>query len=249
MKRRVMLVAIAVILCSLVVAGGTLAYFTATSRPVNQVSTGKISITLHEQYGEEGENLVPNPQKLISKNVWVENNQDSGAAYVRIQVTKGWYEGRHNDKFLETPLELPVDNIVLKLNPAQWFYHEDEDGNGWYYYRQPLAAGESSGRLFSGFTFMPLSQLTEDQITDAADLQNVTDNDYKGLHAHIDVRAEAVQAVAGAVEHEWQMTCDQNGNLLDPAEQPDGGEAPEEGGEPDDGENPEEGTDPAEPEV
>ena len=186
MKRKVMLVAVAVILCSLVIAGGTLAFTTISGRNTNRVSTGQIAITLSEVY-EKQEGLAPNPNKLIEKEVWVESGAQSGEAYVRIQAEKAWNntDGR----------ALSTDNIVLHIDKENGWYLA-----GYYYYRAPLAPGEKTALLMDGFYFMPLTEVGYEG--------TLTDNDYKGLEAGISVKAEAVQAANNAVEAVWGVVYD-----------------------------------------
>ncbi|MGI5893417.1 MAG: hypothetical protein ACOX6P_02385 [Candidatus Merdivicinus sp.] len=188
MKRKVMLVAVAVILCSLIAMGGTLAFETISGRNTNQVSTGKIAITLHEEY-EKQENLVPNPNKLIEKEVWVESDASAGDAYVRVQVKKEWISA---GAFPGEPLT--TDNIKLNVS-ENWQYLD-----GYYYYKEPLKAGSKTVPLMDGFYFMPLSDVDYEGA--------LTDNDYKGLTAKIDVQAFAVQAANSAMEYEWNVRYD-----------------------------------------
>lgn len=191
MKRKVMLVAVAVILCSLVIAGGTLAYTTFSGRNTNRVSTGQIAITLSEVY-EKQEGLAPNPDKLIEKKVWV-TNDGSGDAYVRVQVEKSWNntDGR----------ELTTGNIGLNINGTDWQYIETEQG-AYYYYKSPLKPGEETALLMDGFYFLPLNNV---EGYDGP----LTDNDYKGLEAQIEVKAEAVQVANDAVEAVWELSYDE----------------------------------------
>ena len=211
MKRKVMLVALAVILCSLVVVSGTLAYYTITGRNENQVSMGNIAIQLNDEYTPQY-NLVPNPNQnedaLISKKISV-TNEGKGDAFVMIKVKKEWSTAipSEDDKPLAT------DNIVLNIDETYWQKLTDsgnaQNGYECYYYRYPLKAGKTTQLLMDGFYFMPLSEVGYQG--------DLVDNDYKGLTAHIDVQAFAVQAASaeGALAHEWGVIYDEQAHEFD----------------------------------
>lgn len=196
MKRKVMLVAVAVILCSLVITGGTLAYFTASGRTTNQVTTGKIAMTLHDEY-EKQDNLVPSTTTHHEKKVYVELDNASGDAFVRVKVETYWLDAEGN------VLDLPAQNIAPDYLDG-WQYLD-----GYYYYTEPLKAGESTTALFESFRFLPLSE---------TDYQgDLTDNAYKGLTAHIDVKAEAIQAANDAISYDpaWHVIYDESAKKFD----------------------------------
>lgn len=189
MKRKVMLVAVAVILCSLVITGGTLAYFTSSGRTTNQVTTGKIVMTLHEKYDEpKNQNLAPSKTTPHDKDVWVEMDKTSGDAFVRVKVDTYWTKIGDKNR-----LDLYAGNIAPDFNTGDtgdWQYLD-----GYWYYKKPVGAGEVTESLFKTFHFLPLSATEYEG--------SLTDNDYKGLEAHIDVTAEAIQEANDAILYDW----------------------------------------------
>lgn len=160
-----------VLACLSIVASGTLAYFTASETAHNVITSGGVDIQLIEQSRNEDGSLVPwedvdgvMPGAEISKIVTVENTGASDA-WVRVSVTKSITLARGVQGTPDLSL------VVLDINPTDW-----TEQDGYYYYNDPLAPGETTPPLFTTVTFDPKMG-----------------NDYQGSTAHIDVKADAVQ--------------------------------------------------------
>ena len=176
MKRKLLLAA-AVILCLTAAATGTLAYFTAENTAHNVITTGGVNIKLVEKTRTEGGLLVDFPADGIpgvlpgadvSKIVSVMNT-GTGEAWVRVsvEITVASEDGS------PLPTELGEGNPVISFTAGEnWILSPD----GYYYYDQPVAAGESTTDLFDTVTFSPLM-----------------DNAYQNCTANIVISAQAVQ--------------------------------------------------------
>ena len=158
-----------VLACLSIVASGTLAYFTAQETAHNVITSGGVDIQLHEFSERGNEELVPwqdvdgvMPGAEISKIVTVENTGASDA-WVRIKV----------DKTVILASGDKGNPEVMKLDIKDAFWTEQD---GYYYYNDPLAPGDTTPPLFTTVTFDPKMG-----------------NDYQGSTAHIDVQADAVQ--------------------------------------------------------
>ena len=99
MKKRNLVLGSVVVLAALLVVGGTMAWFTAESDPVeNKFTAGKVDIELHDvqvdgegnevDFPEEGLSNV-NPGDEHSKIVYVENT-GTIPIYVRVKLTQEW---------------------------------------------------------------------------------------------------------------------------------------------------------------
>ena len=160
-----------VLACLAIVASGTLAYFTAQETAHNVITSGGVDIQLIEQSRNEDGSLVPwedvdgvMPGAEISKIVTVENTGASDA-WVRVKVDKTITLAEGVDGTPDLSL------VVLDINPTDW-----TEQDGYYYYNDPLAPGDTTPPLFTTVTFDPKMG-----------------NDYQGSTAHIDVQADAVQ--------------------------------------------------------
>lgn len=158
-----------VLACLSIVASGTLAYFTASETAHNVITSGGVAIQLHEFSERGNEELVPwqdvdgvMPGAEISKIVTVENTGASDA-WVRVKV----------DKTIILADGEKGNPEVMKLDIKDAFWTEQD---GYYYYNDPLAPGETTPPLFTTVTFDPKMG-----------------NEYQGSTAHIDVKADAVQ--------------------------------------------------------
>jgi len=83
MKKKVMTAVLAAALAGVALVGGTLAYFTDTDQATNTFTTGKVDITLKEDFTQDSKLL---PGIDVKKEVYVTNNTGSETAYVRVHV-------------------------------------------------------------------------------------------------------------------------------------------------------------------
>jgi predicted ribosomally synthesized peptide with SipW-like signal peptide len=179
MKKRNLMLGSAIMLAVLLVAGGTLAWFTDTVDPViNSFTAGTVDIELHDVVYNEQEELVPfeaitnvNPGDTEEKIVYVEN-VGSKRAFVRVKLTPEFVGMEEADYEL-------VDYPILN----GWILHTD----GWYYYPYEVAAGASTPNIIEEVIFAGANM----------------GNEYQGVEFTLTVEAEAIQVTNGAALSEW----------------------------------------------
>lgn len=115
----------------------TLAYFTEEARTNNVITTGTLSLRLHE-VGAEGKPISSDalsgvmPGAEITRRVYLENT-GAAAMWVRVRL-----QTQVNDGLSFAPY------FSLDLDTAHW-----EERDGWFYYGSPLTAGHVTENLFS----------------------------------------------------------------------------------------------------
>ena len=155
---------LAVLLLLALAIGGTIAYLTDNSTPVtNTFTPAHVSCEVTEKFNGE-----------VKSNVNVTNTSDI-AAYIRVKLVT--YRVNNQDQHIGGTAELP--SFLLGKN---WVEHD-----GYYYYKLPVAAGQT-----------PAANLT-----DSIELKASYDDADGGKQA-IDVMAEAIQSVPeAAVKAAW----------------------------------------------
>jgi len=196
MKKRNLVLGSVVVLAALLVVGGTMAWFTASSGPVtNTFIAGTVDIELHDLTYDAEQNSVSFPENGISnvnpgdeydKIVYVENT-GSKAVYVRVKLTPQWKKGE-----VALPLtvgEPPVYMATFPLVGDKWVLHTD----GWYYYTEPLlgAVVDEPNAV--------TTHLIEKVVFAGAEMTN----DYQGATFTLKVEAEAIQASNAAAADQW----------------------------------------------
>lgn len=172
-KRIIAVLAITSILAVMVFQ--TLAFFTAEDTALNRVTMGNVALILNddtinpeteelEPFPVEGFDLVM-PGDVIDKIVSVTNDGDN-PIWVRIRLDRS---------ILLAGEAANVDfNVLgLDLNDEDW----TEGVDGWFYYNEVLAPGETTENLFTQVTF-PTS----------------LGNEFMNAEVEIDVLAQGVQS-------------------------------------------------------
>ncbi len=148
MKKKIFIAAAIVIVLSLF-AFGTLAFFTTSAKATNIITTGKLSMELHEEtddgepFPEDGIKGVL-PGQSVTKKVYVENT-GKNEMYVRVSV-----EIKAEDQRGEM---LPADLVALNDLDTENWTKKTVEGVDYYYYNKPLQAGESTSMLFRSVGF------------------------------------------------------------------------------------------------
>ncbi len=181
LKRRGLLL-IAVVLMAVAITGvaGSLAWFSATEQANNDFSVGRVNIGIDEGTGVIEYGTGPSYMAFVSngdnqeKAVKIKNlNTDGRAvpAYIRARVVATWRDATGNG------IGAPA-NITLSGTNSNWELEE-----GCYYYKLPVAPGDSTEYL----------------------MQSVTLNSDvpAGAHLEVQVLADAVQAEGGAALDAW----------------------------------------------
>lgn len=151
MKKKIATIAV-LLLCLGMLGYTTIAYFNTQNTARNVITAGNIDIELQEtaingdgkeilfQESQERFNVMPGEE--VSKIVRVKNTGNN-PAYIRIEVQKDikLADGQNG--------EVDLGLIRLDFDSDNWTLGED----GYYYYNQPIAAGESTAALFRNVTF------------------------------------------------------------------------------------------------
>lgn len=134
MRKRLVALCLALAAGSLL-AGGTIAYFTAEDTARNAVTAGNAEIRVHTEFPSEGQEIMPGD--TVEDTVTVENT-GGHPLYLRVRVTKGV-----NEEGLSAE-----DCLELDINETDWTYKD-----GYYYFNTALEAGKTTPPLFTKVQF------------------------------------------------------------------------------------------------
>lgn len=170
MKKKIVALCLVVALAVVAIGGATLAYFTDTDSKANTFTTGKVDITLNDEFVQNSK-LVPavvdedsNILNSVDKVVSVTNNTGSEEAYVRVHMAipssirsliglwtfegaKGW-EGANDTRTDDPTYTVTIDNVEYVVFV--------------YTYTEALAAGESTTNILEAVTMEPTA--TNEQV-------------------------------------------------------------------------------------
>ena len=116
-------------------AGGTIAYFTAEDTARNVITAGNAQVKVHTELPEEGVEIMPGD--TVADTVTVENT-GGHPVYLRVKVT-----ARVNDEALSAE-----ECLELDVNEAAWTYKD-----GYYYLNAALETGATTPALFTKVHF------------------------------------------------------------------------------------------------
>lgn len=166
MKKKV-LITLAVLTLTALLAAGTWAWFTAQADPVtNSFTAGTVEISVENTY----ENVANwNPGDVEEGTITV-TNDGTKCAYVRVKLDAGW-DGAN----------LAADNVKLALNDEYWV-----EAGEYYYYKDKLEPGETTESLLSAVTLLGLETGNEYQgasftVEVKADAVQCTNDAYKDV--------------------------------------------------------------------
>ena len=176
MKKRILSLGV-VVICLAILASGTIAYFSAEDTAHNVITTNGIGINIFEKTESDGGVLTDFPEggisgvmpgTSVSKIVSVEN--DGGAeAWIRVQVERSMENASGESLPLLLNGNIPV--MTFTVDSSKW-----TEKDGWYYYKEPVAAGAVTDILFEEVHFAP-----------------EMGNDYQNSIANVIILAQAVQ--------------------------------------------------------
>lgn len=142
-KRKILLLASALVMVAVLGIGGTLAYFTDKDEEINTFTVGNVDIDLDEpNWDEDGSGDAPDvyPGEPLAKDPTV-TNVGKNPCFVRVKV-----EGL--DQFVEEFGEKAMITLRYKYvdgyNTADWTYYD-----GYYYYNKVLATKVDAGNEYN----------------------------------------------------------------------------------------------------
>lgn len=173
MKRTILFLSV-LIICISILAGSTLAVFTADATAHNVITTGGVKIALQEWADEEETKPFQNlngimPGSSAVKIVKVKNTGKSDA-WVRIKITK--VISLDTSLNLDPDFKPNTDLISLDFNSTDWTLKD-----GYYYYNAVLKPGEVTEPIFKKVT-----------------LDKSIGNEFQNAEIAVDITAHAVQA-------------------------------------------------------
>jgi len=173
-KGRFLLIALAVIMLTLLTQP-TLAFYTTVGKATNVVTSGDISLQIHERTADgkdyPTQAVVIIPGSIVSKQVSVENVCQH-PFYLRVKLVS-----------TTTNQELSADECMeLDINTEKW-----TEKDGYYYYNQILQPGETTVPVFTEVEIVGEKVMTE----------------HIGSTLSITVNAYAVQSENNPAEHPW----------------------------------------------
>ena len=193
MKNKKSLVALVALLVVGVV-GSTFAYFTTTKTFENIFSTEGYSTSVSETFESPTEWT---PGTTTSKVVTATNNGDVEVA-VRVKLEEAWSNGLALTQ--TTNGETWNVAVINFANEDKW-----ELQNGYYYYKEVLAKGESTKALFDSVTYndkmtAELAGIVCDETTNGNTVTQTctSGNGYAGATYTLKVTVETIQADASA---------------------------------------------------
>lgn len=203
MKKKYILMGVAAALITTTIVGGSLAYFQADGRNVQQqINTRTLSIALTGSENPDASGSLylegAMPGDTVTKSVKVENTADT-PLYARVTIRKYW--GDYTEATDTLNKDFDRDTTKISIQPLEnWYVSEegDEDETLVLYYQDPIQPGESVDIM--------------DSLQIAADL----DNSYTDLGIGLDVEVDAVQAFAvqDAMLSEWGVWAEIDGGHI-----------------------------------
>ena len=175
-KRKILLLAAALVMVAVLGIGGTLAYFTDDEHAKNTFTVGNVDIDLDEPKWEETGKVEAEdvyPGEALAKDPTI-TNVGANPCFVRVAVS-GW-DALINAGLSDCNIYYRTDYVDGKLGD-NWVLHTD----GYFYYTKILAKDEVTDALFDQIV-MPTDLVNEDIELDPQPVYN------------LDVYAYAVQA-------------------------------------------------------
>lgn len=176
-RSKLLLIALAAILAT-VLTQPTLAYYTTIGKATNVVTSGDISLQIHEKTADgsnfpaEGVYIIPGD--IVSKQVSVEN-VCGHPFYLRVKLVSGT-----TNEALS-----PDDCLKMDIDTENWTHLD-----GYYYYNQILRPGETTPTLF----------------TQVEIVGSKVDRSHIGSTLSLTVNAYAVQSENNPAEHPWDAS-------------------------------------------
>lgn len=139
MKRRVLALALILVLSALI-SSGTVAYFTTQKKTNNVITTGHIDIRLIDTGARDSKQITVTPLSEYSREVSVKNTGNH-PAWVRIALNCAVTLSNGS-------VERSDEWIRLHMCSADWV-----EQDGYYYYTKPLQPNETTPLLMDKVTF------------------------------------------------------------------------------------------------
>lgn len=205
MKKKIGLIAVAVLLIALVYQG-TMAVFQGSTNVKTKLNTASlgVSIVQNDDVTNEAKDHITFDNALpganINHDLKVRNTKNEDV-YVRVTLTKYW-EDKNNEKLVEANAKM----IELVSQWNDWIVVDDGANSNnevmYFYYKKPLKTNEISTSFLE-------SIICSKELNDKA---------YANYQIKVDVEVDAIQSIGAedAILSEWGMfaSFDGNGNIV-----------------------------------
>ncbi len=180
MKKRIMLLGSIIALVALVIAGGTMAWFSSTATPAsNTFTAGTVNIDINENGFTNVTNW--NPGQTSTKNVDI-TITSSKETYVRVKLTPSWDSSLPLD-FVDIYFAATTKWVFADgTNPDAIMHANDPKLAGYLYYTDIVTGPSTSINLINSVKFLGVSYVNP--ITD--------ENPYQGKTFTLGVAAKGV---------------------------------------------------------
>lgn len=190
MKKRIMMFSSITALVTLLIAGGTMAWFTSNPKEVvNSFTAGTVNIGINENGFADVTNW--NPGQTSKKDVDIDITSTK-QTYVRAKLTPSW---KNNDN---VPLELKYVEIKF-ADTSKWVF---ADGT------HPDATMNISDKRLAGYLYytgIVTSANKSIHLIDSVNFLGTATNEYQGKKFTLGVATEGVQASHDAYKSTWNL--------------------------------------------
>ena len=171
MKKKILYIAVIVISLA-IIAAGTVAFFTEEVQARNVITTGRVDITVVDEFGTPGSPapILVMPTAVLRRTAAVKTADDASAAWVRGEVVITVLD-EAGQPMPHTKEQLD-EIITVKMNTADW-----TERDGWYYYKESVKEGETTALLFDEISFSGPN----------------LGNEYQKATVYVTVNAQAIQ--------------------------------------------------------
>ncbi|MBE5809952.1 MAG: hypothetical protein E7318_03350 [Clostridiales bacterium] len=214
-KRKIMLVASALLMVAILGFGGTLAYLTDTDAQINTFTTGNVAIDLYEDFDndEDGvEKLLPvtyfedgerNPKNVVEKEVYVKNT-GSELAWVRVHIAIPHVLDNGNPDFDAGLNVLHFNYAPESIGAGKWdwskAFNDGKYEGDWNYYETTIGGKAYNVYVVTYTTALTKNAETVDAMSQVYLDSKVTNEDITRIKAELGdewkiyVAAEGCQA-------------------------------------------------------
>jgi alternate signal-mediated exported protein len=195
MKKRIVLFSSIVALMALLIAGGTMAWFTSNPAPMdNKFTAGTVNIGINENSFVEVTNWVPGQTSTKNVDIDIKSTEQT---YVRVSLTPSWSDSLSLD-FVEIKFENTENWVDANGNPLpQTMLANDSRLTDFLYYKAIVTKDDVKIDLVDSIKFLGESYLNLNPANEQ--------NKYQGKTFTLNIKAEGVQASYDAYKSTWEL--------------------------------------------
>ncbi|MDQ0150279.1 BsaA family SipW-dependent biofilm matrix protein [Eubacterium multiforme] len=195
MKKKKIKLLVSSMAVAAILVGGTLAWFQFHQNVPNHFTTGSVKTDIVEHFNPNSPEVTNmQPGVKIQKEVSIKNTGKS-SAFIRVKLDPEWdakTEGNLPKESAKEAVTLDTNTVtnVPENDKGSWIYNE---GDGYYYYTQPVAAGGKTTLLLNGLNLKNNFDLTAK---------------YQDRGLTVNVTSDAIQTTDGAWQDAWNSNAE-----------------------------------------